>query len=41
MNEIYITTIEKFTMALIKLKTKGTTLYKEKDIATLVMNLTS
>jgi hypothetical protein len=41
MKEIYITTIEKFTMALIKLKTKGTTLYKEKDIATLVMNLTS
>lgn len=41
MKEIYITTIEKFTMALVKLKTKGITLYKDKDIATLVMNLTS
>ncbi len=38
---IYLQTIEKFTMALIKLKTKGVEMYKEKDIATLVTNLTS
>lgn len=39
--QIYTQTIEKFTMALIKLKTKNIEMYKEKDIATLVTNLTS
>lgn len=39
--QLYIQTIEKFTMALIKLKSKGVEIYKEKDIATLVTNLTS
>jgi hypothetical protein len=37
---IYESIIQKFTMALVKLKTKGHTTYKDKDIATLVMNLT-
>lgn len=39
--QIYLQTIEKFTMALIKLKSKGIEIYKEKDIAKLVTNLTS
>ena len=39
--QIYLQTIEKFTMALIKLKSKGIEIYKEKDIAILVTNLTS
>jgi hypothetical protein len=38
---LYIQTIEKFTMALIKLKSKGVEIYKEKDITKLVTNLTS
>jgi hypothetical protein len=41
MKQIYVETINKFTMALVKLKNKGTTIYNDKDIATLVMNLTS
>lgn len=37
----YINAIDKFTMAMVKLKNKGQVLFRDKDIATIVMYLTS